>query len=80
MPGSSKEIEPSIFPGILGVTFNTPSLSKGKFKVQIIQDICYTVFNNTSNAALSPLKSVAAGLEFCTGVRVTFPMSVFFKK
>lgn len=80
LPGSSKEIEPSIFPGILGVTFNTPSFTKGKFKIQIIQDICYTIFNNTSNAALSPLKSVAAGLEFCTGVRVTFPMSVFFKK
>lgn len=80
LPGSSKEIEPSIFPGILGVTFNTPSFTKGKFKVQIIQDICYTVFNNTSNAALSPLQSVTAGLEFCTGVRVTFPMSVFFKK
>lgn len=80
LPGSDKEIEASVFPGILGVTFNTPSITKGKFKVQFIQDICYSIFNNTSNSALSPLNSVAAGLEFCTGVRVTFPMSVFFKK
>lgn len=80
LPDSSEEIDASIFPGIIGVTFNTPSFTKGKFKVQIIQDICYTIFNNTSNAALSPLKSAAAGLEFCTGVRVTFPMSVFFRK
>ena len=78
-PGSGDKIQPSIFPGILGVTFNTPSFTKGKYKVQIIQDICYTVFNNTSNAALSPLKSSSAGLELCTGVRVTFPMSVFYK-
>lgn len=80
LPGSTKEIEPSIFPGVLGVTFSTPSFTKGKFKLQIIQDICYTVFNNTSNAALSPLESLTAGLEFCTGIRVTFPMSVFSKK
>ncbi len=79
-PGTSKEIKSSIFPGIMGITFNTPSFTKGQFKVQIIQDICYTIFNSTSGAALSPLRSSAAGLEFCTGVRVTFPMSKLFKK
>lgn len=78
-PGVGKDIKPSIFPGIIGVTFNTPAITKGKFKVQVIQDICYTVFNNESNAALSLLESSASGLEFGTGVRVTFPMSVFFK-
>lgn len=77
-PGAGKDIKASIFPGIIGVTFNTPSITKGKFKVQIIQDICYTVFNNESNAALSLLESSATGLELCTGVRVTFPMSVFY--
>lgn len=80
LPGNDKEIKPSIFPGVLGVTFNTPSLTKGSVKVQVIQDICYSVFNNTSNAALSPLESFSAGLEFCTGVRVTFPMKSFFRK
>lgn len=79
-PDSDNEISPSIFPGVIGMTFAAPSFTKNKYKVQIIQDICYTVFNNTSNAALSPVKSLASGLEFCTGVRVTFPMSVFFKK
>lgn len=78
-PGTSKEIKASIFPGILGVTFSAPSFTKGTFKVQIIQDICYSIFNSTSGAALSPLRSSAAGLELCTGVRVTFPMSKLFK-
>lgn len=80
LPDSDYEIKSSIFPGVIGVTFSAPSFTKGDFKVQIIQDICYTVFNNTSNAALSPLRAASAGLEFCTGARVTFPLSVFSRK
>lgn len=76
-PDSDEEIRASVFPGIIGVTFNTPSVTKQAVKVQFIQDVNYTVFNNLDNSALSPLRSFAAGLEFSTGVRVMFPMSLF---
>lgn len=76
-PDSDEEIRASVFPGIIGVTFNTPSVTKQTVKVQFIQDINYTVFNNLDNSALSPLRSFAAGLEFSTGVRVMFPLSLF---
>ena len=33
-----------------------------------------------SNAALAPLEAASSGLEFCTGVRVVFPFSIFAKK
>lgn len=79
-PDTDDRISASIFPGVIGVTFAAPSFTKNTYKVQIIQDICYSVFNDTSNAALSPIKSIAAGLEFCTGVRVTFPFSVFYRR
>ena len=78
-PDTDDEIKASVFPGVIGVTFAVPSFTKGNFKVQLIQDICYSVYNHESNAALSALKSASAGLEFCTGVRVMFPFSVFSK-
>lgn len=80
LPDSNEDISSSIFPGIMGITFQTPSITKGKFKVRIMQDINYSVFNNTNNAALSPLKSAVAGFELSTGINVTFPFSTFFKK
>lgn len=78
-PGSADSIKASVFPGVIGVTFAAPSFTKGDLKVQIVQDICYSVYNNPSNSALSALKSASAGLEFCTGVRIAFPMSMFRK-
>lgn len=74
-PDSSTHIKASVFPGVIGVTFAAPSFTSGDFKVQLIQDICYSVYNNESNSALSALKSASAGLELCTGVRVLFPFS-----
>ncbi|WP_288906704.1 hypothetical protein, partial [uncultured Treponema sp.] len=78
-PDTDDEIKASIFPGIIGVSFMTPSLTKGDVKVRIMQDINYSVFNNTDGAALSPLRSAASGLEFSTGVSVTLPFRTFFK-
>ena len=78
-PDTDDEIKASIFPGIIGVSFMTPSLTKGDVKVRIMQDINYSVFNNTDGAALSPLRSAASGLEFSTGVSVTLPIRTFFK-
>ncbi len=73
-----KKIVPSVLPGIIGISFSTPSVNFGKFKFQLLQDINYTIFNNVDGAALSFNESIATGLTFFTGVRVTFPLSVFF--
>jgi len=78
-PDSDTAISPSFFPGVAGVSFSLPSFSTGKVKVRIIQDICYTVFNDTDGSALPFVESVTAGLVFSTGIRVTFPLSVFTK-
>lgn len=79
LPATDAEISPSFFPGVAGVSFSLPSFSTGKVKVRIIQDICYTVFNDTDGSALPFVESVTAGLVFSTGIRVTFPLSVFTK-
>lgn len=77
---SDDPIKPSIFPGILGVSFSTPSINAGKTKIQVVQDISYTVFNKEDNAALSFIDSVSAGLVMFTGVRVTLGMGSLLKK
>ncbi|MDE5897926.1 MAG: C40 family peptidase [Treponemataceae bacterium] len=77
LPASGERIKASVFPGIIGISVRTPSITKGRFKVSVIQDISYTVFNAEDGAALSPLKSAAAGLEFSTGISVRFPLSAF---
>lgn len=79
-PSTDDEIKASIFPGIIGFQVQTPALGKGKFKFKIFQDVSYTVYNNLDGAALSFIKSASSGLVLNTGVRVTFPMNVFFKK
>lgn len=71
--GDSEEISASIFPGIMGVSWQTDNLKIGNFGVAFTQDISYTIFNNSEGAALNPFHSLAAGLSFSTGFRVTFP-------
>lgn len=78
LPDTNEEISASIFPGMIGISWQTPSLSKKNVKVHIFQDISYSVFNNADNSSLSFIDSVAAGLVFNTGLRVTFPFSAFF--
>lgn len=77
-PDTDDEIKSSIFPGIIGFSFMAPSFTKGDLKIRIMQDINYTIFNNMDGAALSPLRSAASGLEFSTGISVTFPMNFLF--
>ncbi len=80
LPGDDgNEIKASAFPGIIGVSWTTPSFTKGKVKVSLCQDISYSVFNKTDGSALSPKDSFAAGLVFSTGIRVTLPFNSFFK-
>lgn len=80
IPDTEDKISSSIFPGVMGILFQTPSLTKGNVKIRFIQDICYTIFNNADNSALSPAKAFSAGLEFTTGISVSLPFSTFSKK
>lgn len=80
MIGTGEAISASIFPGIIGISFSTPSFPIAKSRVQLVQDISYTVFNQPDNAALPFLQSISAGLVMFTGFRVTFSAGSFFKK
>lgn len=73
-PDTKNKIKPSILPGIIGISFMTPSLSKGKVKVRFMQDINYSVYNNRDGAALPFLRAISSGLEFSTGLSVMFPV------
>lgn len=75
--GTPASVKGSVFPGVLGLSLQTPSLKAGKVKLSLVQDIRYTVFNNPDNGALSIVDSLSAGLVFSTGIRVTFPMENF---
>ena len=79
MINSGDEISLSIFPGILGVSFSTPYFNIAHAKVQVVQDISYTVFNKADNSALPFVQSVAAGLVFCTGIRVSIGLKSFLR-
>ena len=76
LPGDSDyKIKNSFFPGIIGAAFSTPSFQVGKTFVSFVQDIHYTVFNDTDGAAMSFSKSLTTGLVLATGIRVTLPLN-----
>ncbi len=75
-PGRDEDkIQAGVFPGILGVTWNTPGIKAGLTEISFSQDIHYSVYNKTNGSALSPVKSLSSGLVFSTGVRVTLPLN-----
>ena len=55
--------------------WQTPSITAGKVKLSLQQDIHYSVFDQTNGAALSLKNSLVSGLVFSTGVRVTLPLA-----
>ncbi len=75
--GSNKEVSASIFPGILGFSWQSPSASLGNVSLSFVQDICWTVFNKTDNSALHIGDAFASGLVFSTGVRFSLDGSSF---
>lgn len=77
--GNEKEVSASIFPGIMGVSWQSPGLSVGKTELAFMQDIAWTVFNETDNSALNIKESFVAGFVFSTGIRVTLPGSQLIK-
>lgn len=78
MIGTGEDISASVFPGIIGFSVSTPSFEVADSKVQLVQDISYTVFNKKDNSALSFIKTISAGLVMFTGFRVTFSAGKFF--
>jgi len=52
--GNNKEIKASFFPGILGISWQSPSWQWGLVKMSFVQDFAWTVFNDTDNSALTP--------------------------
>ncbi len=70
--GSEQNVIASVFPGILGFSWQSPSVNIGKSKISFVQDVSWTVFNNVNNSALSLGDSLVAGLVFSTGFRVSF--------
>lgn len=80
LPDSNKtrKIKGSVFPGIIGLSFQTPKIKAGKVLLSLVQDFDYTVYNDTDGGALNFGNSLTSGLVFSTGVRVTLPMSNLF--
>ena len=74
---TDKEIKGSIFPGVAGISFITPPFTLGAFEIKGVQDVSYTIYNNLDGASLSFMESLAAGFVMYTGIRVSFPLSVF---
>ena len=74
---TDKEIKGSIFPGVAGISFITPPFTLGDFEIKGVQDVSYTIYNNLDGSTLSFMESLAAGFVMYTGVRVSFPLSVF---
>jgi len=77
---SDKAIKGSVFPGIIGISFSTPKWKLGKVGLQAVQDISYTVFNRPDGAALPFMESLASGLVMYTGIRLSIPLSAFYKR
>lgn len=76
LDGTGKAIQASLFPGILGFSWQTNPFEMFGLETRLVQDISYTVFNNAQGAALGPLNAFATGLYMTTGLRVTIPLSL----
>ncbi|MCR5765699.1 MAG: C40 family peptidase [Treponema sp.] len=74
---TDKEIKPSVFPGLVGISFMTPPVELGSITLHGVQDVSYTIYNNLDGSTLSFMDSLAAGLVMYTGIRIVFPASIF---
>ena len=75
---SGIELKTPIFPGIIGLCVNTPSLKIKDAKVSFMQDLHYTFYTHDNGAWLSVRNALAAGLVFSSGIKVTLPFKDFF--
>lgn len=70
LTGTTKSVEGSIFPGVLGVSWQTPQLKIGSAGLTFVQDLSYTIFNEIDNSALPFIEAFSSGFLFMTGFRV----------
>lgn len=77
--GTGDKTKAQIFPGILGISFTTPSFGNNKVRARFIQDFNYVYYTKKDGAPLSAKKAAASGLTFSTGVLVSIPFSTFKK-
>lgn len=67
-----------IFPGTFGIAFTTPAITIGQLKLQLCQDISYTIYgSSTSGYPLSFLDYFSAGFVLRTGIRISIPSKMF---
>lgn len=72
--GSDKLIQPPIFPGIFGVSFQTPRVRLGSVYGSLVQDISYTHYKALDGYDKMTFKeTLAQGLTFSTGISITLP-------
>lgn len=77
LPGGDEEIRGSFFPGIIGFSFQSPKIKAGKVGLSFVQDLSYTIYNDTDGGAMAFYKSAGSGIVLSTGFRVTLPLSNF---
>lgn len=74
--GTGDKTKAQIFPGILGISFTTPSFGNDKVRARFIQDFNYVYYTKSNGAPLSAKKAAASGLTFSTGVIISIPFRV----
>lgn len=75
LPGSETKISPVTFPGIAGVSFQTPKVKIGSNYYSLVQDISYTFYKPAEDyPALTLPEMLTSGLSFSTGISITLPL------
>lgn len=72
-------LEAPFFPGVFGISFQTPYLKIGKVLVALVQDFTYTHYIRQDKSNLNFQNGAGAGLSAHTGIRVTIPMKNLLK-
>lgn len=70
LTGDDKQVKGSIFPGILGVSWQTPPIKLGLIGLCFVQDLSYTIFNELDNSALPFVEAFSSGFLLMSGIRV----------
>lgn len=73
--GTEKMVQPPIFPGIFGVSFQTPRVRLGSVYGSLVQDISYTHYKAAEGYDNMTFKeTIAQGFTFSTGISITLPL------
>lgn len=70
-PGSGIPAKAPIFPGIFGISWESTPAGSGRLRLSFVQHLRYTVVQDGMGRPLSAGMSLASGLVFSSGLRVT---------